>query len=106
MVRILATDRDGVQHEIAGEAGKSLMRNLKETGGLDIAAICGGSCACGTCHVLVAPDWYARLAPPGVEETEMIQDDPAFVAGQSRLACQIPVTEALSGIRLTLAQGE
>lgn len=103
MATIFATDRSGAEHVIEAEVGISLMRNLKDMGGLDIAAICGGSRSCGTCHVLVEPQWYAKLAAPTIDEIELIEDECSYRAGLSRLSCQITMDEALSGIRITLA---
>ncbi|MFT4069150.1 2Fe-2S iron-sulfur cluster-binding protein [Paraburkholderia sp.] len=102
MVTIFATDRRGAEHEIEGESGLSLMRNLKDVGGLDVPAICGGNRACGTCHVHVDAAWYGRLPAPTIDETELIEDEPAYQAGTSRLSCQIKVDETLDGIRVVL----
>ena len=51
MPKIVVTDRDGHEHEVAGVAGLKLMETLRE---LDygVLAICGGMCSCATCHVL------------------------------------------------------
>ncbi|KWF22856.1 hypothetical protein WT56_01185 [Burkholderia pseudomultivorans] len=106
MISIFATDRSGVEHAIEGDAARSLMRNLKDIGGLAIPAICGGSRSCGTCHVHVDPAWYAKLAAPSMEEVELIEDAPAYQAGASRLSCQIRLDETLSGIRVTLVASD
>ena len=105
MVTILATDRAGKLHEIAGETGLSLMQNLKDIGGMDIAAICGGSCACATCHVYIDADWFGRLEPADASEQELVSETIHYKEN-SRLSCQIPVEDALNGLRLTLAPEE
>jgi ferredoxin len=53
--------------------------------------------ACSTCHVVVAPDWFAKLPPASADEEDML-DLAACVAATSRLACQIRLTAALDGL--------
>ncbi len=62
MALIRVTDRDGVEHEVEGNIGFTLMENLRD---LDygVAAVCGGMCACATCHVYVDPEWLASCHP-------------------------------------------
>ncbi|WP_342363925.1 2Fe-2S iron-sulfur cluster-binding protein [Terrarubrum flagellatum] len=99
---IIATDRAGQVHEVNAETGVSLMENLKFKGSLDIAAICGGSCACATCHVYVAEDWLERLEPADGSEQELVSES-LHHRPQSRLSCQIRVSDELDGLRVTLA---
>lgn len=103
MPTIIATDRDGAEHRIAADTDLSAMRNLKDEGGLDIMALCGGCCACATCHVYVDEAWVGQLPPAELEERELLQDSPNYRPGVSRLSCQIAVTDAMDGLRLTLA---
>ena len=102
MAVIIATDRSGKEHRIEGRTGDSVMINLREVGGLDIAAICGGSCSCATCHVYVDPDWLARVPAQQPDEYEVLEFV-ASVQDTSRLSCQIPFTDALDGLKVTLA---
>jgi len=100
-MKILATDRDGGQHELAFQEGDTLMQVL--TGeDLGVKAECGGCCACATCHVYVAEAWMARL-PPGDEEEAAMLDMAFDVAANSRLSCQINLTPALDGLAVTIA---
>ncbi len=101
MTKIRVVDREGVEHEIEGEIGWSIMEVIREAG-LPIEAACGGCCACATCHVYVEPEWLLRLEEPDEDENMML--DEAFeVQDNSRLSCQIRLTEELEGIRVTLA---
>ena len=62
-----------------------------------IEAECGGACACATCHVYVDPEWQAKTGKPESMEEDML--DFAFdVRAESRLSCQIKVTDALDGL--------
>lgn len=99
---VVATDREGTVTEIEATDGLSLMRILKDDGGLDIAALCGGGCACATCHVHVAGDWLDRLPAMEAAEQEMLCEVEDRQPG-SRLACQIRFSAVLNGLRLTLA---
>ena len=103
-MKIVAIDREGKEHTLEGRDGWSVMEILRD-GGLDIAAECGGACACATCHVYVDPAWLARTGSRGEMEASML----GFAAAaqpNSRLACQIPMTEALDGIVLRLPDGQ
>jgi ferredoxin len=73
--------------------------------GLDIKAECGGACACATCHVHVSSDWLDRLHPINAEEEDML--DQAFdVRDNSRLSCQLLMSEELDGLEVTGARHE
>jgi len=100
-VKIIATDRQGKEHMLEGRDGWSVMEILRD-GGLDIAAECGGACACATCHVYVNGDWLEKLPPRSEGETDML-DMALAVEPNSRLSCQIVCSEALDGIKVTIA---
>jgi 2Fe-2S ferredoxin len=97
-------DRDGIEHEIEARTGLKVMENLRE---LDygIAAICGGMCACATCHVYVDPAWVERLPAAMSDERELLSEL-AHAEDNSRLSCQIEFTPALAGLRITIAPDE
>ena len=100
-MKIIATDRDGVEHTLTGRERWSVMEILRD-GGMGVLAECGGACACATCHVYVDADWFDRLPPRSDLETEMLDMAPAY-RSTSRLSCQLQCSEAIDGIRLTVA---
>ena len=100
-MKILATDRNGAEHQIEGRDGWTLMEMLRDAD-LPIVAECGGACACATCHVYVEDGWYDKLPPPSDAETDML-DMALAVEPNSRLSCQITCSESLDGIKVTLA---
>jgi 2Fe-2S ferredoxin len=104
MASIRVTDRDGVEHEVQGNTGFTLMENLRD---LDygVAAVCGGMMACATCHVWVASEWLGKLAPQQSDELDLLRDLSTY-RPNSRLACQIKFTEQLSGLALRIADDE
>ena len=99
---IHVTRRDGREEAVEASSGQSLKDALKGAGIDEILGLCGGFASCGTCHVHVAEDWLARL--------EAVRDNEEKLLGysvwrqpNSRLACQVPFTEALDGIVVTVA---
>jgi len=63
-----------------------------------IAAECGGACACATCHVYIDAADLDRLEPASLIEREMLDGVAAERRPESRLACQITMTERLDGL--------
>ena len=100
-MKIIAKDRKGKEHLLEGRDGWSVMEILRD-GGLDIAAECGGACACATCHVYVTDGWFEKLPPASDAEIDML-DMALAVEATSRLSCQIVCSEATDGIKVTVA---
>ena len=100
-MKIIATDRKGVTHEIEGRDGWTIMEILRDAG-LDIAAECGGACACATCHVYVADGWFEKLPARSDAEVDML-DMALAVEPNSRLSCQITCAPELDGITVNIA---
>lgn len=103
-IQLRVTDRDGNEHELEAETYNVLMDVLRE---LDygVTAICGGMCSCATCHIYVEPAWLERLPPPQGDERELVSELEHRRAN-SRLSCQMQLSEALDGLRITLAPEE
>ncbi len=100
-LKIYVTDQNGVEHTLDAIEGWRVMEIIRDHG-LPIKAECGGACACATCHVYVDEDWQDKLAAMGDEEEEML--DEAFdVQDNSRLSCQIIMSEELNGLKVRLA---
>jgi ferredoxin, 2Fe-2S len=99
---IIVTDRSGEEHRLAARAGLSLMEAIREGGMDELLALCGGCCSCATCHVLVDPAWQAAVGGPQGDEDDLLDASDHRVAG-SRLSCQIALTQALDGLRVTIA---
>ena len=81
------------------------MENIRDLDN-SVDAICGGLCSCATCHVFVDPAWMAKLPPRSDEEAELLGDLSSFNESQSRLSCQLTVSDALDGLVLTVAPEE
>lgn len=105
MPRLFVTARSGEVVEIRGESGSSLMEILHDND-LDIAAICGGLCSCGTCHVYIAPEWLNKLPGRPQLELELLRELEYYKETNSRLSCQIEFNDDLDGLSLTVAPHE
>jgi ferredoxin len=84
----------------AGEPGIPLLE-VAQAAGMPLEGTCEGQMACSTCHVIVAPEWFARLPEPSEEEEDML-DLAAGVQRHSRLSCQIVLTPELDGIEVRI----
>lgn len=83
--------------------GDSIMRGAVMEGVPGIEAECGGALTCATCHVHVADDWFDRLIPPDLAETELLEMVEEYQPN-SRLSCQIMVSDDLDGIVVIIPQ--
>jgi len=102
-MKIYVTDHAGVEHELEALEGWRVMEVIRDWN-VGIKAECGGACACATCHVYVDPEWVDRLIPMTDEEEERL-DDAMAVKSNSRLSCQLLMSEELDGLRVRLAPG-
>ncbi len=99
----LVTDQDGVEHNLEAIDGWRVMEIIRDHG-LPIKAECGGCASCATCHVYVAEEWLEKLQPPRDDEIDLLDTAPD-VRDNSRLSCQILMSEELDGLKVTLAPG-
>lgn len=100
-MKIYVTDLDGKEHALDAVEGWRVMEIIRDHG-LPIKAECGGACACATCHVYVEEDWMDKVTPMNEEEEYML-DDAFDLEDNSRLSCQIIMSEELDGLKLTIA---
>ena len=103
-MKIRVTDRGGTNHEVDGQEGLKLMEVLRE---LDygVEAVCGGMCSCATCHVYVDAGWIDRLTPREDEEDDLL-DSLEGRRTNSRLSCQVELSDEHDGLAVTIAPEE
>ena len=100
-MKISVTDRDGNKQILEADSNSTLMEIIRDEG-IDIEAACGGCCACATCHVYIDDKWINKLKNMDDDEESML--DQAFdVKNNSRLSCQIDLSEELDGIEIEIA---
>lgn len=103
MTKITFVGHDGTNYEVEAENGSTVMENALKNQVPGIDAECGGACACATCHVYVDAAWMEAVGKPETMEEDML--DFAFdVRDESRLSCQIKVTDALDGLVVTVPE--
>lgn len=94
--------RDGAQQIINATADASVMEAIRDAGFDELLALCGGCCSCATCHVYVDPAFAASLPPVSDDESDLLDGSP-HRNDYSRLSCQVVMTDALSGLTVTIA---
>ena len=102
MPKLIVVTREGEEREIDGQAGLSVMEVIRDAGIDEILALCGGCCSCATCHVHVDPEFAAKLPKMSEDENDLL-DSSSERDANSRLSCQIDMTEALDGLRVRIA---
>jgi 2Fe-2S ferredoxin len=103
MPKMTFIQRDASRLEVEAPLGLSVLE-VAHKHGVDIEGACEGSLACSTCHVIVDPAWFAKLARPTEDEEDML--DLAFgLEKTSRLGCQIVMTRELDGLVVKLPAG-
>jgi 2Fe-2S ferredoxin len=102
MPEIFVTTREGATSSLTVKAGISLMEALRDGGHDELLALCGGCCSCATCHVYVDPEHLAKLPAMSEDENELL-DSTSHRNETSRLSCQVKLTDALNGLKATIA---
>jgi ferredoxin, 2Fe-2S len=105
MAKITYIEYSGTEHTVDVKPGLSIMEGAVNNNIPGIDADCGGACACGTCHVYVDEAWCDRIGTHSDLEQSMLE----FANGvepNSRLCCQIEVTDALDGLIVRLPESQ
>ena len=102
MPRLTIITRDGESHEVEARVGWSVMENIRDNGFDELLALCGGCCSCATCHVHVDPEWFEKTGARKPDEDDLL-DTSEHKNETSRLSCQIEMSAALDGLRVTIA---
>ena len=107
MAKITYVEHNGAAHTVEVAAGKSVMQGAVDHNVPGIDADCGGECACATCHVYIDAAWLPTIGLPalGSQEASMLSFA-AVTQPDSRLSCQIQVTDALDGLVVRMPEGQ
>jgi ferredoxin, 2Fe-2S len=105
MAKITYIEFDGTEHVVDVKNGLSVMEGAVKNNIPGIDADCGGACACATCHVYVAPDWLEKTGSQSAMEESML-DFAENVEPNSRLSCQIKVSDELDGLIVRMPQSQ
>jgi ferredoxin, 2Fe-2S len=102
MPTIIVRTRTGDTRTIDTQANQSVMEALRDNGIDEIEALCGGSCACATCHIYVDEKFRDKLPLMSSAENDLL-DASDFRRSNSRLSCQIALSSELNGIEVEVA---
>lgn len=103
MPQVQFIEFNGTKHNIDANDGDSIMTTAISNLVPGIDADCGGECSCATCHVLISPEWQAKLNASNETEESMLDLNPDRSA-ESRLSCQIIMSDKLDGIVVNLPE--
>ena len=103
MPTLYVTTREGETLTLEGQSGLSVMEIIRDGGIDELLALCGGCCSCATCHVHVDPEFADKVAPISEDENDLL-DSSDDRNETSRLSCQIPFSDALDGLKVTIAK--
>ncbi len=103
MASLVVISRDGTEKTVEGKSGLSVMEIIRDAGFDELLALCGGCCSCATCHVHIDPASADMVNPMSEDENDLL-DSSDHRDATSRLSCQIPFSDALDGLRVTIAQ--
>lgn len=104
MGSITFVEHDGTEHAVDIEDGKTLMQTAVDNNVPGIDADCGGDCACGTCHVIVADKWFSITGGAATEDEKQMLALTPENADTSRLSCQIETSAAMDGMVVHLPE--
>jgi 2Fe-2S ferredoxin len=105
MAKVTYIQFDGTETVIDVKPGLTVMEGAVKNNVRGIDADCGGACACATCHVFVDPAWVGKTGEKSAMEESML-DFAENVEPNSRLSCQIKVTEELDGLVVRLPESQ
>jgi len=105
MVKINFVDHAGTTRTVDTDEGSTVMEAAIRNAIPGIEAECGGACACATCHVYVDPEWLTKTGEQNSMEQSML-DFANDVEPNSRLSCQIKITDALDGLVVRLPKSQ
>jgi 2Fe-2S ferredoxin len=101
IIQVTVIDREGQSHEFKAPTDMAMnMMEVCKSYELPVEGICGGMALCASCHMYVLSDH--ELTDASEDEEDML-DQAFFVKPNSRLGCQIKITEAIDGLKVQLA---
>jgi 2Fe-2S ferredoxin len=103
MAKIKFVEFSGKEHDVEISSGTSIMQAALDENVRGIIGDCGGSCSCATCHIYVDESWLDKLEAKS-EMEEILLEEVCDPQDNSRLSCQIIVSDALDGMVLRVPE--
>jgi len=104
MARVTYIEHNGTGHVVQLKPGQTLMEGAIDNSIDGIEAECGGQCACATCHCYIGEEWLELMPPKSPVESDMLEFAADEIRDNSRLGCQVQVTEAMDGLVVHLPE--
>ena len=105
MVKVTFVSSDGTRREVEIAEGETAREAALFNGVPGIDGDCGGACACATCHVYVDDAFMDKVGQPEDMEQSML-DFAENVKPNSRLSCQISVSDDLDGLKVVTPESQ
>ena len=102
MPKLTVTNRAGETSEIEVENGLTVMEAIRDNGFDELLALCGGCCSCATCHIYIDDAGSGTLPEMSEDEDDLLESSD-HRKENSRLSCQVPLTDELDGIKVTIS---
>ncbi len=102
MCEVVVGTRSGAERRLTFEPGATLMEVIRDSGIDELLALCGGCCACATCHVYIDEGFAGGLSPMSQDEADLLESSDHRIPS-SRLSCQLQLAADLAGLRVTIA---
>jgi len=102
MAKLVVVTRGGREIVLDGQEGVSVLQILRDEGEDELEALCGGNCACATCHIYVDEAWAGKIETMNEGEDDLL-DETDHRNKSSRLACQVKFNKKLDGLRIVIA---
>lgn len=103
MTKITVINQSGDKKDIEAENGLSLMEVIRDNGFDELLALCGGCCSCATCHVHIDPSFKDKAGAMGEDEDDLLESS-EHRDENSRLSCQINISDDIEGLIVTIAK--
>ncbi len=103
MPKLIVVNRAGEESTVDVADGLTVMEAIRDNGFDELLALCGGCCSCATCHVHVDRSFKDKLPAMSEDEDDLLESSD-HRDENSRLGCQVPFTEDLDGLKVTIAQ--
>ena len=97
MPNIIFIKPDGAAISVLARTSETVMEAARRSGIPEIVAECGGNCVCATCHVIVSDANLAGLTPMSPDENELLDGTATDRQPNSRLSCQLKISDAMEG---------
>ncbi|MCB2088017.1 MAG: 2Fe-2S iron-sulfur cluster-binding protein [Sphingomonadaceae bacterium] len=103
MPKLIVVNRAGEETTVEADSGLTVMEVIRDNGFDELLSLCGGCCSCATCHIHVDAAFADKMPAMSEDEDDLLESSD-HRNETSRLSCQIPFTDDLDGLKVTIAE--